>query len=51
MKELMILLLKAASFGLIVMLFDKILNTYPLGYIIVFLISILVIAVKYGRDE
>lgn len=51
MKESMILLLKAAAFGLIIMLFDKILNTYPLGYIIAFMIAILVITVKYGRDE
>lgn len=51
MKESMILLLKGAGFGLIVLLFDKILGTFPLGYIISILITILVITIKYGNDE
>ena len=51
MKELMILLLKGVGFGIIILLFDKILGTFPLTYIVSTLIALLVITIKYGNDE
>jgi len=47
----MILLLKGIGFGIIILLFDKLLGTLPLGYIVSILIALLVITVKYGKDK